>query len=1122
MMFYGHEPDGASTTDLASTSVYGLDELNPCWIEITSRAPVNINTAPREILVALLCDLEGFYLIEQQRALLSPHIHDAEHLLTFITDPILISALASKGIYRFDPAKYWVGNQHEWCHVPDDYACGEIGVLLRTAPLGSAKQEESLAKTIADEIVKRRAERPFTTWRDFNTFIDELVVKGIIRDPKGEDFFHIYQDRYVVFPSLNTYPYSYYASLAIADTIKANFNPNLHLNELNPDASLWQWVDKTDLIKNSTELCFLPTGYFEIESVGQILRAEWKPGKFHISPYLLIMKDSFTHNNQIMGQRRLKVIVKLWDLYRDTSQRDFYQGTSFSKNRAEQYVTQLNQACISMPEPDNGSAPLQNNWEGYVCLSTMGATGLPKQKGKYVSTPPADHTQHAEHNMYSNMHAHFEFDFRLHSHRDELYEPQAESITYDQKQRLCRGYRWGGKDLGVQKLNPLDLRSDGFYAERLAQLKYLYGAINQYRGTVSLWIKPAFLPELHGKGRVFADTPMLHIYYAWERWSTYDHGVGQPMPLVSPFPRYQGYLLNYSDAVYYGKCPYGAFGLFAGIISRPATYDVSYPIKYWLPVMSRNIVGEKLVGHRWMHIAFSAKLRATSEKYGVWQGVSHGGSIIPQLWINGKRQDYYSVKEWWMHLEKAGFTGVDGILLTTSWSSLSDLCLFKDHINLGSRCENLPADSTIDEFYHWDKVIGEDYEQEPGKVCDACGGGGFAPCYNCNGTGGPATCPECEGEGYLILEYQWESFSFPCPLCNAEGVTNPCRICLGTKIFACQTCNGEGYLRPVCDKCGGNGWLICPTCNGGGFSGQICTVCDGEGVIPHPNPPHPPLYEVDEWELEEHIWDEHIDELCFMCFGYDPECEFCDGIGYIAEDPACKGSGRQLCATCKAERWVKIGGVSRYVIDCDACDGSGAKSMSPEQSAIRRLWLAGRYYRQNDAEFTSKTITLNNGQMVKTCMPAPNTVSDPYGEPRWNQQEKKLRKQIADQFHKIAGHLTLKLLGLTWTAYSWDIQDHKPTLFGFSAELLDPEFEVSIEIKDSKGEWLHIAGPFLDCDAGWAGVIVNIPSGIIRYRVRFNTHCDPENAILLETPVLDDLTIYYTTHPQFVSWVEGR
>jgi hypothetical protein len=346
MLFYGTEPDRASTTDIASTSIYGLDELNPCYIEITSRAPVNINTAPREILVALLKDLEGFYLLEQSRAL-----------------PCAINLKSG-----------WYTNLHEWCYTTShDYATGELGVLLRTPRI-----EQTTAQAIATEIINRRNLRPFTTWHDFNTFIDGLVG-SIIHDTRGAEFFLIYKDKYLVNPEnrlnlpnryrqlellqwakISEY-YQKYADLAIADTIKANFNPNLHLNELNPDANLWQLVDKTDLIKNSTEFCFLPTGYFQIESVGQILRPEWEEGKFHISPYLIISKDSFTHNNQIMGQRRLKVEVKLWDLYRDTTQADFYRLGRFSPNSAPQYPAQYNQSCMSMPEPDNGPAPFENN-----------------------------------------------------------------------------------------------------------------------------------------------------------------------------------------------------------------------------------------------------------------------------------------------------------------------------------------------------------------------------------------------------------------------------------------------------------------------------------------------------------------------------------------------------------------------------------------------------------------------------------------------------------------------------------------------------------------------------------------------------------------------------------------
>jgi hypothetical protein len=513
LRFYGIEPDGASTTNLAETSIYGLDELNPCWIEITHRAPVNINTAPREVLVALLLELEGFYLMEQLRALPSrPGTHSGN----------------------------WLYNLHEYRYTsPADYATGEIGVLLRSSPI-----DDQMAKEIAEQIIQyRKTIGPFRTWQQFDKFIDSLVEpdKVIWEREKQLSFFYIYKDEFVLKDGYLMVghggstrcrlPYLQYAAQAIADTIKANFNPNLHLNELNPDAVLWQWVDKTDLIKNSTEFCFLPTGYFEIESVGQILRAEWEDGRFHISPYLLIVKDSFEHNNQVMGQRRLKVEVKLWDLYRDTTQSDFYQGTQFSPN-SSQYATQYGLACHSMPEPDNGPAPLENSWEGYIQLATFGGSGTLKRKGEVVSTPAGEYGGE-EANWESGLaqlHAHYEFDFKLHTSSEGKFEPLkvnkddwTESgnlspycLAQDPKRyRICRGYRWSGKDLYYERTAPQDLRGDGFYAERHSSVRYR--GPSSTGATLSFWAKPGFMPRLIGKARAFAYA-RLSCYLAWERW----------------------------------------------------------------------------------------------------------------------------------------------------------------------------------------------------------------------------------------------------------------------------------------------------------------------------------------------------------------------------------------------------------------------------------------------------------------------------------------------------------------------------------------------------------------------------------------------------------------------------
>ena len=69
-------PSGYMTCPTACSTVphnnpairlYGLDTLNPQWIEIVSRAPVNINAARREVLVALLTNLKGFFVADRRR-----------------------------------------------------------------------------------------------------------------------------------------------------------------------------------------------------------------------------------------------------------------------------------------------------------------------------------------------------------------------------------------------------------------------------------------------------------------------------------------------------------------------------------------------------------------------------------------------------------------------------------------------------------------------------------------------------------------------------------------------------------------------------------------------------------------------------------------------------------------------------------------------------------------------------------------------------------------------------------------------------------------------------------------------------------------------------------------------
>jgi hypothetical protein len=306
-----------------------------------------------------------------------------------------------------------------------------------------------------------------------------------------------------------------------------------------------------------------------------------------------------------------------------------------------------------------------------------------------------------------------------------------------------------------------------------------------------------------------------------------------------------------------------------------------------------------------------------------------------------------------------------------------------------------------------------------------------------------------------------------------------------------------------------------------------------------------------------------VDWGCAYCGGWGSETgELVPGSGKC---PICDGYGKvKTCDICGCE--------GTTYIPCAECDGSGEIVQTKEYpypaNSLLNQWERGRYYRENDATFSSQEIYLvGSGTLrVKRTQPVPNLVEDPYRGDRWDSISE--QSQITSLVQTKARYPAIKILGVSWTAYTREVMDYKPTEGGDLPDALNVEVEVSLE-RVGLG---HIAGPFLGHEAGWAPVMYVISSADhakgtaagrinyaygsepgdpnwdptldfdrsgkidigdvvvantnrdihkIRYHVRFNTRCDPLNAILLETPILDDLTIYYTTVPVFISWEES-
>ena len=196
----------------------------PLRLEEEGRPPVNLNAAPRAVLVALLRNLRG-----------------------------------ATYQYRLSP--------------------GAIPLAYTLGP--------GLDEAVADRIVAARQASPFSTWRDFEAFCESLVTEvPSVFDP--------------VLTGGNIGP----GRVAMADLLKANFNPNTQLAKDGPDQLVWKWIDKSDLLAWSTEGSLGPTGSFRVSAVGRVLG-----------------RDGI-----LLAERVLGVTVEAFNFLRQSSQKDFVAG----------------------------------------------------------------------------------------------------------------------------------------------------------------------------------------------------------------------------------------------------------------------------------------------------------------------------------------------------------------------------------------------------------------------------------------------------------------------------------------------------------------------------------------------------------------------------------------------------------------------------------------------------------------------------------------------------------------------------------------------------------------------------------------------------------------------------
>ena len=298
-------------------AIVGSEDTTPTGFttfKFEQHAPININTAPKEVLVAALAGLAGRFRYPYVHEYTSQKIwQDAGNLVTPIKEE--------------EATKY------------------EVGLIFVYIPPITVEQ----AERIADKIISWRKKRPFKSWADWEYFVrtqlnahdsgmfpqpnqayvpDKAKVAGstvsvnrtnVVNHPKWRNYFEDCWFR------------------AVKEILLANFNPNARPHFYNTDAGARLLVAKADLFfpekvaggtyrqlvfspapggtykanaaltkACSTEWCFNSMGYFELTCVGRVLSERARRRK-----------------RVVEAEAQVRAVVKLGDRVCHTTQADF-------------------------------------------------------------------------------------------------------------------------------------------------------------------------------------------------------------------------------------------------------------------------------------------------------------------------------------------------------------------------------------------------------------------------------------------------------------------------------------------------------------------------------------------------------------------------------------------------------------------------------------------------------------------------------------------------------------------------------------------------------------------------------------------------------------------------------
>jgi hypothetical protein len=325
------------------------------------KAPVNINTAPRPVLIAMLAGLEAnarlLYFQRQDRITepdsLVNHSYNNQEV------PQMRSGTTDLGRQNNAADSPGTGIMDESFWNPGSISQRAIFQLVPIGPIetmfgrgvgqtDSAGRAEH-AGALADEIIRLRTIAPFQSWQDFDArFFRETLLRvpntnrnnvtvpdvvGVNRSSlsRNVQVDSAYPIRLLPDPGNVEHPANPIRSgeagmsgqdfrawywKSVVDMLRAALAPSNMSNRYNSDYPYHMNVDRSDLVYSGSHICFSSMGVYEVVSLGDV----YSPPRATDRRTAVAGADD---DRRPVARRKVRSVIRIYDVWQHTSQEHF-------------------------------------------------------------------------------------------------------------------------------------------------------------------------------------------------------------------------------------------------------------------------------------------------------------------------------------------------------------------------------------------------------------------------------------------------------------------------------------------------------------------------------------------------------------------------------------------------------------------------------------------------------------------------------------------------------------------------------------------------------------------------------------------------------------------------------